>query len=68
MVDIVIATLNAKYPHAAFGLRYLMANLGAVGWNLSKEQVARLDAASEVPLVYPYWHQRGFEERNPRAV
>ena len=31
MVDIVIATLNAKYPHAAFGLRYLMANLEAVG-------------------------------------
>ena len=31
MVDIVIATLNAKWPHAAFGLRYLMANLEAVG-------------------------------------
>jgi radical SAM superfamily enzyme YgiQ (UPF0313 family) len=28
MADIVLATLNAKYPHAAFGLRYLMANLG----------------------------------------
>jgi len=28
MPDIVLATLNAKYPHAAFGLRYLMANLG----------------------------------------
>jgi radical SAM superfamily enzyme YgiQ (UPF0313 family) len=27
-VDIVLATLNAKYIHAAFGLRYLMANLG----------------------------------------
>src|SRR5690349_4879932 len=28
MPEIVLATLNAKYPHAAFGLRYLMANLG----------------------------------------
>ena len=28
MPDIVLATLNAKYPHASFGLRYLMANLG----------------------------------------
>ena len=26
--DIVLSTLNAKYIHAAFGLRYLMANLG----------------------------------------
>jgi radical SAM superfamily enzyme YgiQ (UPF0313 family) len=26
--DIVLTTLNAKYAHAAFGLRYLMANLG----------------------------------------
>jgi radical SAM superfamily enzyme YgiQ (UPF0313 family) len=25
---IVLATLNAKYPHAAFGLRYLLANMG----------------------------------------
>ena len=28
MSDIVLATLNAKYIHAAFGLRYLWANLG----------------------------------------
>ena len=46
----------------------LKQNLGAIGWNLTKEQIARLDAASEVPLVYPYWHQRQFEERNPRPV
>ena len=31
MPDIVLATLNAKYPHAAFGLRYLMANLAPAG-------------------------------------
>jgi radical SAM superfamily enzyme YgiQ (UPF0313 family) len=28
MPEIVLATLNAKYPHCAFGLRYLHANLG----------------------------------------
>ena len=42
----------------------LRQNLGAVGWNLTKEQVARLDAASNRPAIYPYWHQRFFE-RNP---
>ena len=43
----------------------LRQNLGAVGWNLTPEQVARLDAASAVPMTYPYWHQRHFMERNP---
>jgi aryl-alcohol dehydrogenase-like predicted oxidoreductase len=37
----------------------LRDNLGAVGWNLSAEQVAKLDAASDVTPIYPYWHQRG---------
>ena len=46
----------------------LKENLGAVGWNLTKEQVAQLDAASATPLAYPYWHQRGFAERNPPPV
>jgi len=44
----------------------LRQNLDAVGWNLTKEQVAKLDAASAVPKTYPYWHQAGtFQERNP---
>ena len=30
MPEIVLTTLNAKYAHAAFGLRYLMANLGSL--------------------------------------
>ncbi len=46
----------------------LRQNLGAVGWNLTAEQVARLDAASAVTPAYPYWHQRGFPERNPPPV
>lgn len=43
----------------------LRQNLGAVGWNLTAEQIALLDAASHVTPVYPYWHQDGFAERNP---
>ena len=47
----------------------LKQNLGAVGWKLSAEQIARLDAASTVALPYPYWHQRGtFSDRNPPPV
>jgi len=46
----------------------LRQNLGAVGWNLTQEQIAKLDAASEVTLPYPYWHQRFFGERNPPPV
>lgn len=46
----------------------LRQNLGAVGWSLTPEQVARLDAASARPLPYPYWHQAGFAERNPAPV
>ncbi|MBS0584010.1 MAG: aldo/keto reductase [Proteobacteria bacterium] len=46
----------------------LKQNLGAVGWNLTKEQVAQLDAASAKTFAYPYWHQQGFAERNPFPV
>jgi aryl-alcohol dehydrogenase-like predicted oxidoreductase len=45
----------------------LRQNLGAVGWRLAPEQMAKLDAASEVTPIYPYWHQRQFE-RNPPPV
>jgi aryl-alcohol dehydrogenase-like predicted oxidoreductase len=54
-----------------FGARneeQLKQNLGAVGWNLSAEQVAKLDAASKVTPTYPYWHQWQFYERNPLPV
>lgn len=45
--------------------KQLKDNLAAVGWSLTAEQMKKLDAASEPPLPYPYWHQRGFAERNP---
>ena len=46
----------------------LRQNLGALGWSLTPEQMARLDAASATTPIYPYWHQRGFTERNPAPV
>lgn len=46
----------------------LTQNLGAIGWQLSADQVARLDAASATTPAYPYWHQRDFHERNPPPV
>jgi aryl-alcohol dehydrogenase-like predicted oxidoreductase len=46
----------------------LRQNLGAVGWSLTPEQVAALDAASELPLAYPYWHQRQFPYLHPKLV
>ncbi len=49
----------------------LRQNLGAVGWSLTTEQVAKLDAASEVTAPYPYFpyrRQEGFARLNPPAV
>jgi aryl-alcohol dehydrogenase-like predicted oxidoreductase len=42
----------------------LKQNLGAVGWNLTLEQVKKLDAVSDILPVYPYWHQRQFPMLN----
>jgi len=46
----------------------LRQNLAAEGWNLTTEQVAKLDAASDVTPIYPYWHQQQFTERNPLPI
>ncbi len=49
----------------------LRQNLGAVGWNLTPEQVAVLDAASDVLPAYPhtpYRQQAGFARLNPPLV
>lgn len=42
----------------------LKQNLEAVGWNLTVEQVKKLDAASDTRPTYPYWHQRQFPMLN----
>lgn len=49
----------------------LRQNLGATGWSLAPEQVAALDAASEVLPPYPhtpYRQQEGFARLNPAMV
>lgn len=59
VANIVIGARNAEQ---------LEQNLRAVGWNLTKEQVTKLDTASAKTPSYPYWHQRGFAERNPPPI
>lgn len=49
----------------------LRQNLGAVGWNLTPDQIAKLDAASSVTAPHPYFpyrRQEGFARLNPPAV
>jgi len=43
----------------------LKQNLAAVGWNLTIDQIKKLDAASDVDPIYPYWHQRQDTKLNP---
>lgn len=50
--------------------RQLRENLGAIGWQLSAEQMARLNAASATTPpypYYPYWNGQ-FGERSPPPV
>ena len=54
MPAIVLATLNAKYPHCAFGLRYLLANMGELRpetalleFTINQQSLAILDAILE---------------------
>jgi aryl-alcohol dehydrogenase-like predicted oxidoreductase len=46
----------------------LKQNLASAGWNLTAAQMVKLEEASDVAPVYPYWHQRQFSERNPQPV
>ena len=49
----------------------LRENLGALGWTLDTEQIARLDAASAVTPAYPYYPYRSqevFSRLNPPPV
>jgi aryl-alcohol dehydrogenase-like predicted oxidoreductase len=59
VVSIVVGARNEEQ---------LKQNLGAVGWALDAGQMTRLDAASEVRPIYPYWHQRNFAAINPPPV
>lgn len=49
----------------------LRQNLGAIGWSLSDEQIAKLDAASLTDAAYPYFpyrRQEAFARLSPPAV
>ncbi|MEU3311288.1 aldo/keto reductase [Streptomyces sp. NPDC006662] len=49
----------------------LRQNLGALGWTLTADQMARLDAASHRPAPYPYFpyeRQEGFARLNPSPL
>ena len=46
----------------------LKENLGADGWALSPEQVARLDTVSAQRPSYPFWHQVRFPDLTPLPV
>jgi aryl-alcohol dehydrogenase-like predicted oxidoreductase len=52
--------------------RQLRDNLGAVGWTLTEDQTARLDAASAPPAdpypYFPYRRQEAFARLNPPVV
>ena len=60
MPDIVLTTLNAKYIHASFGLRYLMANLGELA---SRARLAEFDI-NQRPLDVA----EALLARNPRVI
>jgi aryl-alcohol dehydrogenase-like predicted oxidoreductase len=42
----------------------LKQNLDAIGWDLTVDQVKKLDKVSEILPTYPYWHQRQFPMLN----
>jgi len=59
LVSIVIGARNEEQ---------LQQNIGAVGWKLTAQQMAKLDRASQTKPIYPYWHQHGFPTLNPSPV
>lgn len=50
----------ASVAIGARSVEQLVDNIGAAGWRLSAEEVARLDAVSATPPPFPYSHQRNF--------
>ena len=48
MADILLSTLNARYIHSAFGLRYLLANLGDLQ---SRAEILEFEVSQEVSEI-----------------
>jgi len=47
-IDIILTTLNARYAHCSFGLRYLMANLGELE---ARAKILEFDAGLRTPEI-----------------
>src|SRR5271167_1419272 len=60
MAEIILTTLNAKFIHAAFGLRYLFANLGEMK---SRACIAEFDI-NQRPLDIA----KALLARNPKII
>lgn len=60
MPEIVLTTLNAKYAHAAFGLRYLLANLGPLA---ARAEIVEFDISQRPVDVL-----ENLLQRSPRIV
>ena len=67
-LDAVALETGKTVPQVALNWLLKRPTVSTVGWTLTLEQVARLDAASAVTPAYPYWHQTQFAERNPKPV
>jgi len=51
----------------ARSMEQLNDNLGSIGWRLSDEHVRRLEAASALPVSYPYDDAAEQQQRAGRA-
>jgi radical SAM superfamily enzyme YgiQ (UPF0313 family) len=60
MTDIILTTLNARYAHASFGLRYLLANMGELA-----PRTELLEFVANAPITGAL---SAIVERNPRIV
>lgn len=46
----------------------LRSNLDAFNWQLTEDQMVKLNAVSKKVPAYPYWHQMGYPEICPQPV
>jgi len=60
MAEILLTTLNARYAHSAFGLRYLLANMGELA---SRTELLEFVASAPTTAALD-----AIIERNPRIV
>jgi len=59
--------LRSEKPPGSSQAMSVSQNLGAIGWRLTPEQIAKLDEASATTARYAYWQRRRFRDRNPSS-